>query len=71
MTIKDQLHQLVDQLDDDVESLEEAIDYLHWLASDKPEELTEDEWRRVRKGQAQIARGEGVPWKDVKRELGL
>lgn len=71
MGVKEKLRQLVELVDDDVDSLEEAIDYLHWLASDEPEELTEEEWRRVRKGQAERARGEGVPWEDVKRELGL
>jgi hypothetical protein len=71
MTVKEQLRQLVELLDDEVESLEEALDYLRWLASDEPEELTEEEWRRVRKGEAQLARGEGVAWEDVKRELDL
>lgn len=70
-TIKEQLRQLVEYVDDDVDSLEEAIDYLRWLASDESEELTEEEWRRVRKGQAQAARGETVPWQEVKRELDL
>ena len=58
-------------VDDDVDSLEEAIDYLHWLASDEPEELTEEEWARVREGQAQLARGEGVRWKEAKRRIRL
>lgn len=71
MTIKEKLRQLVECVDDDVDSLEEAIDYLHWLASDEPEELTEEEWRRVRKGQEQAARGETVPWEEARRRLGL
>jgi len=32
MTVKDKLRQIVELLDDDVESLEKAMDYLHWLA---------------------------------------
>ena len=56
MNIKDQLRQLVELLDDDVENLDEAIEYLHWLASKEAEQLSEEEWRRVRKGEAQIAR---------------
>ncbi|MSQ23151.1 MAG: hypothetical protein EXR58_01155 [Chloroflexi bacterium] len=71
MTIKEKLRELVELVDDDTDSIEEAIDYLRWLASDEPEELTKEDWRRVRKGQAQLARGETVPWEDVKRELGL
>ncbi|HTE86894.1 MAG TPA: hypothetical protein VK821_19445 [Dehalococcoidia bacterium] len=69
--MKDKLRQLVELIDDDEDSLEEAIDYLRWLASDEPEELTPEEWESVRKGEAQIARGEWVSWKDLKRELGL
>jgi len=71
MPVKEQLRQLIELIDEDVDSLEEAIDYLRWLASDEPEELTAEEWRRVRKGAAQLARGEGVAWEDVKRELGV
>lgn len=69
MTVKEQLRQLVDLLDEDVESLEEAITYLRWLASDEPEQLTEEEWASVRKGQAQLKRGEGIPWEEAKRRL--
>lgn len=71
MNVKAQLRHLVDLIDEDVDSLEEAIDHLRWLASDEPEELTGQEWASVRKGEAQLARGEGVAWDDVKRELGL
>jgi hypothetical protein len=70
MTIKERLRQLIDLLDDDVESLEEAIDYLRWLASDEPEELTEEEWASVRKGEAEIKRGEFISWDEAKRRLG-
>ena len=69
MTIKEKLRQLVECVDDDVDSLEEAIDYLHWIASDEPEELTEEELASVRKGDAQLARGEGIPWEEAKRRL--
>ncbi len=69
MTMKERLRQLVDLLDDDVESLDEAIDYLRWLASDEPEELTEEEWASVRKGEAQLKQGDGIPWEEAKRRL--
>ena len=70
MTVKEQLRRLVDLLDEDVDSLEEAIDYLRWLASDEFEELTEEEWASVHKGEAQLERGEGIPWEEAKRRLG-
>ena len=34
----------------------------------KPEELTEDEAKEFREGEAEIERGEWVRWEDVKRE---
>jgi len=55
VTVKEELHSLVDLLDD--EDAEEALDYLRWLASDS-ETLSEDDWAAVREGEAQVARGE-------------
>lgn len=69
MSVKEQLRHLVDLIDEDVDTLEEAIDYLRWLASDEPEELTEEEWASVREGAAQLKRGEGIPWEQAKRRL--
>ena len=71
MTVKEQLRRLVDLIDEDEDSLEEAIDYLRWLASDEPEVLTEEEWQRVREAEAQMARGESFTLEEVKQELGL
>jgi hypothetical protein len=70
-SVKARLRELVELIDEDEESMEEAIDYLRWAASNQPEELTPDEWEALRKGKEQIARGETVPWDEVKRELGL
>ena len=69
MNVKAQLHHLVELIDEDVDSLEEAINYLRWLAADEPEELTEEEWASVREGEAQLKRGEGIPWEEAKRRL--
>jgi hypothetical protein len=55
MTVKEELHSLVDLLDED--DAEEALDYLRWLASDT-ETLSEEELAAVREGEAQAARGE-------------
>jgi len=71
MNIKDRLRQLVELIDDDEESLDEAIDYLRWLASDEPEELTPEEWKEVRKAEKEISEGKGVRLEDLKREFGL
>jgi len=71
MNIKDRLRPLIELIDDDEDSLEEAIDYLRWLASDEPEELTPEEWKEVRKAEKEIAEGKGVRLEDLKREFGL
>ncbi len=69
MTVKDRLRELIEFVDDEVDSFDEAIDYLHWLASGEAEKLTEEERASVRKGEAQLARGEGILWKEAKRRL--
>jgi len=38
---------------------------------DPDEILTPEEERRVRKGEAQLKRGDFVPWEDVKKRLKL
>jgi hypothetical protein len=70
-SVKAGLRELVELIDDDEDSMDEAIDYLRWLASDEPEELTPEEWEQVREGQEEIARGETVSLEEVKRQLGL
>jgi len=66
VTIKEELHSLVDLLDD--EAAAKALDYLWWLASDS-ETLSEDEWAAVREGEAQVARGEYVTLPELRRAL--
>jgi hypothetical protein len=77
MTIKEQLRAMVETLsEDDAALLVRALqgDRLAWtlLAApidDEPE--TDEERAAVEEAKAELARGEGVPWEDVKRELGL
>ena len=71
MTVKEDLHRLVDLVADEVDDLEEAIEDLHWLASEEPETLTDDEWAEVHEGEAAIARGESVTLDELRRDLGL
>jgi hypothetical protein len=68
MTTRERAHQLVDQLNED--DLQEALDYLEGLAREE-EMLTEEELARVLEGEAQIGRGEAVPWEEVRRRAGL
>jgi len=69
MTTKDDLHQLVDQLDE--AAADELLDYTRWLAAEEDEPLTDEERARVEAGEAEIRRGDYVTLEDVKRRLGL
>ena len=68
MTTRERIDEVIDQLDE-VE-LRALLNYAEWLAADKDEEeLTPEEWQRVRQGEAAIARGEFAYWDEVKDEL--
>jgi hypothetical protein len=69
MTTKDDLHHLIDQLDE--EAADELLEYAKWLAADEDEPLTEDELARVEAGEAELCRGESVRLEDLKRRLEL
>ncbi len=69
MTVRDDLHQLVDQLDE--AAADELLDYARWLAAEEDEPLTDEERARVEAGEAEIRRGDYVRLEDVKRRLGL
>jgi hypothetical protein len=75
MTVKDDLHHLVDELDED--AAREALAYLHTLGlpavlrnapiDDEPE--TEEERAAVAEAEAAIARGDVIRDEDLEREL--
>ncbi|HEY8490045.1 MAG TPA: hypothetical protein VIO14_03535 [Dehalococcoidia bacterium] len=67
MTVKEELHRLVDQLPDP--EAEDALEYLRWLLSEE-EVLTPEEMDRVKAGEAELARGDSTTLDDLKRRLG-
>jgi len=75
MTLKDDLHHLVDELDED--AAREALAYLHTLglpavlrnAPIDDETETEDERAAVAEAEAAIARGDVIRDEDLEREL--
>ena len=69
MATKDELHELVDQLDE--EAVDELLEYAQWLAAEEDEPLTDEELARVEAGEAELRRGESVTLDDLKRRLGL
>ncbi len=69
MTVKDDLHQLVDKLDE--AAADELLEYAQWLATKEDEPLTDEELARVEAGEADIRRGEFVRLEDLRHRLGL
>jgi len=61
---REQLNQLLRSLVD--EDLEEVLSFVKVLLSE-PDELTEKEWREVKRGEEEIRRGEWVRWEDLKQ----
>ncbi len=64
MTAEYELLHLIDALDEDAAG--ELLDYSQLLAADEDEPLTEDEFARVRAGEAAIAAGDFVNLKDLR-----
>ena len=64
MTVKDELHQLVDLLPDT--EVAAALDYVRWLLADE-DTLTEEEVALIERDLEEIARGEYVTSGELKR----
>jgi hypothetical protein len=67
-TTKDELHQLVDELDEDAQA--ELLDYALWLTQ-PADTLTPDELALVEAGEAEIARGDYVSFMELRHKLDL
>jgi hypothetical protein len=63
MTVKEELHQIIDVLSD--EEAEELLDYLNLRAD--PDTLAPDEIERMKAADAEIARGEYVTLDEIRR----
>ena len=66
MTVKQELHHLVELLPDP--DAAEALDYVRWLLADG-DTLSDEEIEEARLGSEEIARGEYVTLDQLKREL--
>ena len=54
MNVKNELHELIDQLDD--EAADELLEYAQWLAADEDEPLGPEELARVEAGEGECRR---------------
>lgn len=69
MTVKDDLHHLVDELGE--AEADELLEYARWLLAEEDDALDEEELARVEAGEAEIRDGDSVRLDDIKRRLGL
>ena len=69
MNVKNELHELIDQLDD--EAADELLEYAQWLGAEEDEPLGPEELARVEAGEAECRRGAFVRLEHLKRRLEL
>jgi hypothetical protein len=66
MNVKNELHELIDQLDDEAA---DVLEYAQWLGADEDEPLGPEELARVEAGEAECRRGAFVRLEHLKRRL--
>jgi len=67
MIVKEDLHHLVDQLDE--EDVGELLDYARWLVAEEDDPLTEEEFARVHGGDAALATGDYLTLEQLRRQI--
>lgn len=65
MSIREELIKAIEAMKED--DLEELLEHAKWLQADKFEELTKEECRELEEAEAEVARGEVVPWRSIRR----
>lgn len=60
MDIREELLKTIEALNE--EDLQELLEYARWLQAEK-EEFTLEEYRELEEAEAEVARGEAVPWR--------
>ncbi len=64
MTTKNDLHHLVDELDE--AAADELLEYAQWLRAEEDEPLNDDELARVEAGETEIGHGDYVTLQDLR-----
>lgn len=66
MTVRDELHRLVDLLTD--EDAAEALEYMRWLSAEE-DALSQEEIERLPAGEEEIAQGNYITLAELTRSL--
>lgn len=64
MSIREELIKAIETMEE--KDLEELLEYARWLQADKVE-LSPEERKELEEAKAEVARGEVVPWRAVRR----
>jgi len=65
MNIREELNKVLDSLPED--SLEAVLEYARFIQEPEEVEPSEEERQAIAKGKEEIARGEVVRWRDIKK----
>jgi hypothetical protein len=69
MNLREEIIKNLDTLSED--ALEGVLEYIQFIQEPEEVEPTEEEIAIIIRGKEEIARGEVVGWRDIKRELNL
>jgi len=69
MNIREEIIKTLDTLRE--EDLEGVLDYIRFIQEPEEVEPTAEEIAIIARGKEEIARGEVMPWRDIKGELNL
>ena len=69
MNLREEIIKNLDTLSED--ALEGVLEYIQFIQEPEEVEPTEGDLKAIARGKEEIARGEVVGWRDIKRELNL
>ena len=69
MNLREEIIKNLDTLSED--ALEGVLEYIQFIQEPEEVEPTADEIEAIARGKEELAKGEVVRWRDIKRELNL
>ena len=67
MNTREEIKKVIDTLPE--EALEGVLDYVRFIQEPEEVEPTEEEIKAIARGKEEIARGEVVRWRDIKKNV--